>query len=219
MKMPGLDTLKMKDRVRGLFLQTGTSHTLEALTLISLFDHEEPRIYLIDEGTVTLQLADQEGNGLTVSHLVAGELFGLLDRNMVEGVNQIQLSAHARSECSVIEVKRSQLLGIARRDPEALLAVSSELSKRFSEVVRKVGQFAFYDVRGRVSSALLDLCQLPDAVDHPDGYVVKATRMEIAMMVGCTREMVGRIMQDLNNEGLISVLGRKTLIRHDIRAD
>lgn len=219
MKIPGLDTLKMKGRVRGLFFQTGTSHTLEALTVISRFDHEEPRIYLIDRGTVTLQLTDQDGNGLTVSHLVAGELFGLLDRNLVDGVNQIQLSALARTECAVIEVKRSQLLGIGRRDAEALLAVSSELAKRFSEVVRKVGQFAFYDVRGRVSSALLDLCQLPDAVDHPDGYVVKATRMEIAMMVGCTREMVGRIMQDLNNEGLISLHGRKTLIRHDIRAD
>ncbi|MGF6282106.1 CRP/FNR family cyclic AMP-dependent transcriptional regulator [Pseudomonas frederiksbergensis] len=219
MKIPGLDTLKMKGRVRNLFRQTGASHTLEALTVISRFDHEEPRIYLIDEGTVTLQLADQEGNSLTVIHLVAGELFGLLDHHLIEGVNQIQLSAHARSECSVIEVKRSQLLGIGRRDPEVLLAVSSELSKRFSEVVRKVGQFAFYDVRGRISSALLDLCQLPDAVDHPDGYVVKATRIEIAMMVGCTRELVGRIMQDMNNEGLISVLGRKTLIRHDIRTD
>jgi CRP/FNR family cyclic AMP-dependent transcriptional regulator len=219
MKSSGLGTLNMKSRVRELFLQSGTSLTIATQEVISRFDHEEPRVYLIDKGTVTLQLSDQVSNQLTVSHLIPGELFGMLDRKMSEGVNQIQLSACAKSECTVIEVKRSQLLAIARKDPEVLLAVSSDLSNRFSEVILKVGQLAFYDVKGRVSSALLELCQLPDAVNHPEGFMVRSTRSEIAMMVGCTREMVGRVMQDLNDKGLISVLGRRTLIRHDIRAD
>lgn len=219
MNLAGLDTLNMKSRVRRLFLQSGTTQIFEAPSVISRFDHTDPIIYLVDRGTVTLHLADQSGNELTVSHLVPGKLFGLLDQNMGEGVNQILLSAHARTDCSVIEVKRSQLLAIARRDPEVLLAISSELSKRFAEVARKVGQFAFYDVRGRVSSALLDLCKLPDAVKHPTGFVVKSTRMEIAMMVGCTREMVGRVMQDLSEQGHITLLGRKTLIHHDSRPD
>jgi CRP/FNR family cyclic AMP-dependent transcriptional regulator len=219
MNLPGLDTLTMKGRVRRLFLQSGTSRTFESPEVISHFDQTDPLIYLVDRGTITLHLADQSGNELTVCHLVQGELFGLLDQSLGEGVNQILLSAHARTDCSVIEVKRSQLLGIARRDPEILLAISSELAKRFAEVVRKVGQFAFYDVKGRVSSALLDLCQLPDATKHPNGFVVKSTRMEIAMMVGCTREMVGRVMQDLSDQGHITILGRKTLIHQDNRPE
>jgi len=36
--------------------------------------------------------------------------------------------------------------------------------------------------------------------------------MEIATMVGCTREMVGRVLKELSVAGLISIHGRKTLV-------
>lgn len=53
------------------------------------------------------------------------------------------------------------------------------------------------DVTGRVARTLLDLAREPDAITHPDGMQIKITRQEIAKIVGCSREMAGRVMKTL----------------------
>jgi len=85
-------------------------------------------------------------------------------------------------------------------------------------VVDKVAQFAFYSARGRISNALVELCELPDAMTHPSGFLLKNSRVEIAKLVGCTREMVGRVMKDLNDEGLITIVGRATIVHRSTTA-
>jgi len=72
------------------------------------------------------------------------------------------------------------------------------------------------DVTGRVARTLLDLCQEPDAMTHPDGMQIKVTRQEIARIVGCSREMVGRVLKDLEEQGLVSAHG-KTMVVYGTR--
>ena len=68
------------------------------------------------------------------------------------------------------------------------------MADRLRKTTRKVGDLAFLDVTGRVARTLLDLCQQPDAMTHPDGMQIKITRQEIGRIVGCSREMVGKTM-------------------------
>jgi len=77
---------------------------------------------------------------------------------------------------------------------------------------RKVSHLAFFDVTGRVASTLLDLCEQPDAMTHPDGMQIRITRQEIGRIVGCSREMVGRVLKNLEAQGLISVKGKTMVI-------
>ena len=46
---------------------------------------------------------------------------------------------------------------------------------------------------------------------HPDGMQIKITRQEIARIVSCSREMVGRVLKTLEDQGLVSVKG-KTMV-------
>ena len=77
---------------------------------------------------------------------------------------------------------------------------------------RKVGDLAFMDVTGRVAGCLLELCKQPDAMTHPDGMQIKITRQEIGRIVGCSREMVGRVLKELEEQGLIEVHGKTMVI-------
>ena len=69
-----------------------------------------------------------------------------------------------------------------------------------------------FDVTGRVARCLLELCKQPDAMTHPDGMQIKVTRQEIGRIVGCSREMVGRVLKDLEERNLVSVKGKTMVV-------
>ena len=75
-----------------------------------------------------------------------------------------------------------------------------------------MGDLAFLDVTGRVARTLLDLSQEPDAMTHPDGMQIKITRQEIGRIVGCSREMVGRVLKVLEEQGLVDVKGKTMVV-------
>lgn len=52
----------------------------------------------------------------------------------------------------------------------------------------------------------------PDAMTHPDGMQIKITRQEIGRIVVCSREMVGRVLKELESQGLISVSGKTMVV-------
>ena len=94
--------------------------------------------------------------------------------------------------------------------------MTSQLARRLRNTNRKLGDLAFMDVYGRVARTLLDLCEQPDAMTHPDGMQIKITRQEIGRIVGCSREMVGRVLKSLEEQGLIDVKG-KTMVVYGTR--
>ncbi|MNF00334.1 Cyclic AMP receptor-like protein [compost metagenome] len=51
---------------------------------------------------------------------------------------------------------------------------------------------------------------------HPDGMQIKITRQEIGRIVGCSREMVGRVLKDLEERSLVQVKG-KTMVVYGTR--
>ena len=79
-----------------------------------------------------------------------------------------------------------------------------------------MSDLAFLDVTGRVARTLLELTKQPDAMTHPDGMQIKITRQEIGRIVGCSREMVGRVLKTLVDQGLVSVKG-KTMVVYGTR--
>jgi CRP/FNR family cyclic AMP-dependent transcriptional regulator len=68
------------------------------------------------------------------------------------------------------------------------------------------------DVTGRVARTLIDLCKEPDAMTHPDGMQIRITRQELGRIVGCSREMVGRVLKSLEEQDLISASGKTIVV-------
>ena len=83
---------------------------------------------------------------------------------------------------------------------------------RLRQTSRKASDLAFLDVTGRVAATLLDLCRQPDALTHPDGMQIRVTRQELGRIVGCSREMAGRVLKSLEDQHFISVSGKAIVV-------
>ena len=118
----------------------------------------------------------------------------------------------AKSECEVAEISYAKFQEISEEHPEFLFALGSQMARRLRATTRKVGDLAFLDVTGRVARTLLELCKEPDAMTHPDGMQIKITRQEIGRIVGCSREMVGRVLKTLEEQGLVMVKGKTMVV-------
>ncbi len=86
------------------------------------------------------------------------------------------------------------------------------MSTRLRQTSRKVGDLAFLDVTGRIAGTLLELCKQPDAMTHPDGMQIRITRQDLGRIVGCSREMAGRVLKALEEQNHISVKGKTIVV-------
>lgn len=178
-------------------------------TLIYAGDHSDALYYLV-KGTVAVSIEDENGREMIMAYLNAGDFFG--EMGLFDRVEQRSAWVRTRTDCEVAEISYSRFRDIANRDPRILYFIGEQMASRLRKTNQKVGDLAFLDVTGRVARTLLDLCQQTEAMTHPDGMQIKITRQEIGQVVGCSREMVGRVLKALEEQGLISVKGKTMVI-------
>ena len=175
---------------------------------------ESDALYYILGGSVTVVIEDNEGREMIVAYLNEGDFFG--EMGLFEKDANRSAWVKAKTECEVAEVSYSKFKELARDDADIMFALSAQIAGRLRATTRKVGDLAFLDVTGRVARTLLELSKQPDAMTHPDGMQIKITRQEIGRIVGCSREMVGRVLKSLEEQGLINVKG-KTMVVYGTR--
>ena len=167
-------------------------------------------LYYIVEGSVTVLNEDENGHEIILAYLNKGDFFGEMG---LFGENVTRSAwVRTRTECELAEISYSKFRQIAQEDAEILFALATQMAARLRTTSRKVTDLAFLDVTGRVARTLLDLCKEPDAMTHPDGMQIRVTRQEIGRIVGCSREMVGRVLKSLEEQGLITARGKTIVV-------
>ncbi|HKU47484.1 MAG TPA: helix-turn-helix domain-containing protein, partial [Burkholderiales bacterium] len=122
---------------------------------------------------------------------------------------------------TVVTIEPCELLSIAKRDfkkslaenPDMSMAVMRGLVKRLREADRKIGSLALLDVYGRVARLLLDMAE---NVDGEKVVTKRLPKQDIAKMIGASREMVSRVMKDLQTGGYIEMRGSSIVLRDTI---
>lgn len=170
-------------------------------------------LFFIVKGSVTILIEDDDGREMIIAYLNAGDFFGEMGLFEKEGSDKERSAwVRAKTECEVAELSYAKFRELTQQDPDILYALGSQMAERLRNTTRKVGDLAFLDVTGRVARTLLDLCKQPDAMTHPDGMQIKITRQEIGRIVGCSREMVGRVLKSLESQGLVYVKGKTMVV-------
>lgn len=175
---------------------------------------ESDALYYIIKGSVTVIIEDDEGREMIMAYLNEGQFFGEMGLFDQEANRSAWIKA--KTETEVGEISYSKFKEMVNDHADVLFAVSAQVAGRLRATTRKVGDLAFLDVTGRVARALIELCEQPEAMTHPDGMQIKITRQEIGRIVGCSREMVGRVLKNLEEKGLVSVKG-KTMVVYGTR--
>jgi CRP/FNR family cyclic AMP-dependent transcriptional regulator len=178
-------------------------------TLIAAGDSPESLFYII-EGSVTVLLEDEDGKEMVVTYLNKGDFFG--ESGIFDPDDKRSAWIKTKTPCEVAEISYEKFKALVKSEPNYLLELSKQMSKRLQDTTQKVGDLAFLDVTGRVARTLLDLCKQPDAMTHPDGMQIKITRQELGRIVGCSREMAGRVLKTLEEQGLVAVSGKTMVV-------
>ena len=182
-------------------------------TLIYAGDKSDS-IYFILKGSVTVLVEDDTGREIIVAYLNRGDFFGEMQLFTEDQPRSAWVKA--KTECEVAELSYAKFKELADKHTQLLYAVGRQMADRLNHTTQKVSDLAFLDVTGRVARTLLELSRQPDAMTHPEGMQIKITRQEIGRIVGCSREMVGRVLKILVEQGLVSVKG-KTMVVYGTR--
>jgi CRP/FNR family cyclic AMP-dependent transcriptional regulator len=165
-------------------------------------------LYIILSGRLKVMMSDAEGKEVILSILGPGEFFG-----------EMGLIDDSPRSASVVAIEPCELLAIAKRDFNKCLAENFEMAmavmrglvRRLREADRKIGSLALLDVYGRVARLLLDMAE---NVDGQKMVTKRLPKQDIAKMIGASREMVSRVMKDLQLGGYIEMRG-SSIVLHD----
>ena len=177
------------------------------------------KLLFIVEGSVSVMVEDEDGHELVLAYLNKGEFVGEI--GVFKGSEIRTVAVKTRTKCKLAEISYDRLKLAINKDlreyaPDFLYLLGEQLATRLLITSRKYQDLAFMDVEGRIARTLLDLAQEPDAITHPDGMQLSITRQEISRIVGCSREMAGRVLKELVDKGLISAHG-KTIVVYGTR--
>jgi CRP/FNR family cyclic AMP-dependent transcriptional regulator len=169
-------------------------------------------LYIVISGRLKVMMSDAEGKEVILAILGSGEFFG-----------EMGLIDDAPRSASVVAIEPCELLCVTKRDFKRCLAENFEMSmavmrglvKRLREADRKINSLALLDVYGRVARLLIDMSE---EVDGNKVVTKRLPKQDIAKMIGASREMVSRVMKDLQLGGFIEMRGSTILLRESILA-
>jgi CRP/FNR family transcriptional regulator, cyclic AMP receptor protein len=169
-------------------------------------------LYVVISGRLKVMMTDDDGGEVILAILGPNEFFGEMGL----------LDDHPRS-ASVVAIEPCELLSLAKRDFKKCMAENFEMTmtvlrgivKRLREADKKIGSLALMDVYGRVARLLLEMSE---TIDGQKVVTKKLAKQDIAKMIGASREMVSRVMKDLQTGGFIEVRGGSIFLKDNILA-
>lgn len=173
------------------------------------------RLYLILDGSVSVTVEDEREaeHKMVVSYLNLADFFGemgLFTGDEGEAPRSAEIAT--REESKIAEISYARFMKIKGQFPNILFGIAGQMATRLRRTTFKLKNLAFVDVSGRIAHTLMDLSRQPDAMTHPDGMQIRITRQELGKIAGCSREMAGRVLKALEQEGLISVSGKTIVV-------
>ncbi len=149
---------------------------------------------------------DEEGREIILAWLGPGEFFG--EMGLIDG--------SARS-ASVVAVENCELLSIGKQEFQRCMQDNFQVAQKLMQILvrrlreadHNIESLALLDVYGRVARLLLDLSE------EEDGKRLvkkKISKQDMARMIGASREMVSKVMRDLEIGGYIVTNGDQITI-------
>jgi CRP-like cAMP-binding protein len=153
-------------------------------------------LFIILNGRAHVVAADGRGKEAILANLKQGDYIG--EMSLIDNQPH-SASVRAEVQTDVLVLGRTQFARILPENAAMTYAIMRVLVQRLRHADRKIESLALMDVYGRVAGALLELAD----VDTNGVTFIKVSRQNIAKAVGASREMVSRVMKDLEEKGYI----------------
>ena len=180
------------DSVRELIFE----RTSERDELIVLEGESAEALYFVISGAVKMFKTSVEGKEQILSIVRPGESFN--DISVFDG-GPNPASVQAMGPAVLYGIRRNDLEVILRDHPQVALNVIQVLSQKMRHLMSLVDDLSFRHVTGRIAKILLG------HAGNGTGSQPRLTQQEMAAMAGTVREVVGRSLKALEEEGAIKL--------------
>ena len=163
-------------------------------------------IYFVLSGNLKVLVSDEDGREVILTMIGPGEVFGemgVLDEDVRSA------TVLAVSSANLVVMSKGDFKRVMLDNAEVALQVTRNLVQRLRQADRQIESLALLDVYGRVARLLLDMAE---DVGGQKVVTRKISKQDIAKMIGASREMVSRVMKDLNVHGLIEETDGKVIL-------
>ncbi len=166
-------------------------------------------LYILLSGRAKVTNSDEEGREIILAWLGPGEFFG--EMGLIDSSPR-SASVIAVEPCELLNISRDAFNRCLQDNFQVAQKLMQILVRRLREADRKIESLALLDVYGRVARLLLDL-----SVEENGKRIVKKkmTKQDMARMIGASREMVSKVMRDLELSGYIVCEGDTVTIVGD----
>lgn len=167
---------------------------------------ETDGLYMILSGRVKVLIPDEEGHEVILTVMGAQEFVG--EMGLLDGLPS-SATVEALEPCEMLRLPRAAFLSCLEGNGEVAMLVLRNLVRRLRDADRQIESLALIDVYGRVARLIIDMAEEIDGQ-----WVVQRAppKQEIARMIGASREMVSRVVKDLQEKGLIRTDKRKIIV-------
>lgn len=180
---------------------------------VTLFHQDMPgtMMYMIETGSVRVISIGRTGQELTLNVLGPGEIFGEL--SILDG-QQRSATAITLVPTVVWLLSQADLNEFMSKYPPVNQAMIQILVERVRATARRLEAMTFQDVLGRLAFELLSLAERSgQPYEQGIEITIPLTQVDLATMVGATRESVNKAVSVLRSKELINVDGTRWFLQ------
>ena len=155
-------------------------------------------LYILLNGRARVLTADSRGREVILAALHPGDYVG--EMSLIDDAPH-SATVRAEVQTDMLVLGRAEFARCLPEVSSLAYAILHGLVQRLRAADRQIESLALLDVYGRVARTLLDMAE-----ETPEGIKIirhKVSRQDMAKVVGASREMVSRVMKDLEERGVI----------------
>lgn len=196
--VPLFESLSPQDRSE---LESGihTQSFPKGSTLVNQSDISNNLLYIVLSGRLKVFMSNEDGREVLLDFLQEGDTFGELSLFDEQPRSATVMTVE---DCKIGLFPRAYLFECLQRNPDIAIELLKTVIKRMRNTTEQVSSLALLDVYGRIAKTLTNMVKIQaDGKESTDPL----THQELSTMVGASREMVTRILNDLKKGGYISI--------------
>lgn len=154
-------------------------------------------LFILLNGRARVLTSDSRGREVILAVLQPGDYVG--EMSLIDNEPH-SATVRAEIQTDMLILGRAEFARCLPENSSLSYAIMRGLVHRLRQADRQIESLALLDVYGRVARTLLDMAEEQDGVQLIRN---KVSRQDMAKIVGASREMVSRVMKDLEERGVI----------------
>ncbi|WP_281890210.1 Crp/Fnr family transcriptional regulator [Paenibacillus sp. YYML68] len=171
--------------------------------------------FLVHSGVVKVYRIDN-AKEIILSLFHAGDYFG--EMALMQKGLQRSATAETLDNCSIFTLVRSEFHQFMERSPKLCMRLLEVTMERLRKTNEQIYDLTFLDVRSRIIKTIFRLAEQYGQL-KPNGILInmKLTHQQLANLVGTVRESVTKVLQELQEDRIITI-DKKFILVRDLEA-